>query len=98
MRLFFIKKGVLTGVSTSLTMYMILRVVIGFASMTVVVISFVLVIELVSGKWQTIIGILNILPVTVTYVLTACIAYFIRDWRTLQMSISLPWFMLLTIW
>lgn len=91
-------KGVLTGLSTSLTMYMILRVVIGFASMTVVVINFVLVIELVAGKWQTIIGILNILPVTITYVLTASIAYFVRDWRTMQVSVSLPWFMLLTMW
>lgn len=77
---------------------MTLRVIIGFASMTVVVISFVLVIELVSGKWQTVVGILNILPVTITYVLTASIAYFIRDWRSLQITICIPWLMLLTIW
>lgn len=44
-------------------MYMIGRVIIGFASMAVVVVSFVLCVELVSGKWRTIIGILNILPV-----------------------------------
>lgn len=31
--------------------------------MAVVVVSFVLCVELVSGKWRTIIGILNILPV-----------------------------------
>ena len=42
---------------------MIGRVIIGFASMAVVVVSFVLCVELVSGKWRTIIGILNILPV-----------------------------------
>uniref|UniRef100_A0A1A9W3U3 Major facilitator superfamily (MFS) profile domain-containing protein n=1 Tax=Glossina brevipalpis TaxID=37001 RepID=A0A1A9W3U3_9MUSC len=61
--------------------------------MTVAVVSFVLVVELVSGKWRTIIGILNILPVAATYVLSSGIAYYIRDWRTLQLTISLPWFL-----
>ncbi|XP_061399579.1 organic cation transporter protein [Musca vetustissima] len=90
--------GTLLAFSTSLAMYMALRVIIGFASMTVAVVSFVLVVELVSGKWRTVIGILNILPVAVTYVLTAGISYFIRDWRTLQLTISLPWFAILCIW
>lgn len=79
-------------------MYMGLRVIIGFASMTVAVVSFVLVVELVSGKWRTIIGILNILPVAATYVLSSGIAYCIRDWRTLQLTISLPWFVFLSMW
>lgn len=90
--------GTLLAFSTSLAMYMALRVIIGFASMTVAVVSFVLVVELVSGKWRTVVGILNILPVAVTYVLTASISYFIRDWRTLQLAISLPWFAILCIW
>ena len=90
--------GTILAFSTSLAMYMTLRVIIGFASMTVAVVSFVLVVELVSGKWRTIIGILNILPVAITYVLTAGIAYFIRDWRTMQLVISLPWFAILCIW
>ncbi|XP_046806778.1 organic cation transporter protein isoform X2 [Lucilia cuprina] len=90
--------GTILAFSSSLAMYMTLRVIIGFASMTVAVVSFVLVVELVSGKWRTIIGILNILPVAVTYVLTAGIAYFIRDWRTMQLVISLPWFFILFIW
>ncbi|KAM7359682.1 organic cation transporter protein isoform 1-T2 [Cochliomyia hominivorax] len=90
--------GTILAFSSSLTMYMTLRVIIGFASMTVAVVSFVLVVELVSGKWRTIIGILNILPVAITYVVTAGIAYFIRDWRTMQLVISLPWFAILSIW
>uniref|UniRef100_A0A1I8N8U5 Major facilitator superfamily (MFS) profile domain-containing protein n=1 Tax=Musca domestica TaxID=7370 RepID=A0A1I8N8U5_MUSDO len=90
--------GTLLAFSSSLAMYMALRVIIGFASMTVAVVSFVLVVELVSGKWRTVIGILNILPVAVTYVLTAGISYFVRDWRTLQLVISLPWFAILCIW
>ncbi|XP_037951380.1 organic cation transporter protein [Teleopsis dalmanni] len=90
--------GTILAFSTSLSMYMTLRVIMGFASMTVTVVSFVLVVELVSGKWRTIIGILNIVPVALTYVLTAGIAYFVRDWRTLQLIISLPWLAIISIW
>lgn len=66
--------------------------------MSIVVVSFVLVVELVSGKWRTIIGILNILPVAIAYVITAGIAYFAYDWRTIQLSVTLPCFCLLLIW
>ncbi|KAH8360253.1 hypothetical protein KR093_011476 [Drosophila rubida] len=90
--------GGILAFSTSVAMYMSLRVIIGFASMTVTVVSFVLVVELVSGKWRTIIGILNILPVAISYVLSSGIAYLIRDWRTLQLVISWPWLVMLSIW
>ncbi|KAM8705756.1 hypothetical protein ACLKA7_010114 [Drosophila subpalustris] len=90
--------GGILAFSTSVAMFMSLRVIIGFASMTVTVVSFVLVVELVSGKWRTIIGILNILPVAISYVLSSGIAYLIRDWRTLQLAISWPWLIMLSIW
>ncbi|XP_055907802.1 organic cation transporter-like protein isoform X2 [Eupeodes corollae] len=90
--------GTLLAFSTSLAMFMTLRVIIGFASMTVAVVSFVLVVELVSGKWRTIIGILNILPVAISYILTSGIAYLTRDWRLMQLVISVPWIALLFIW
>ncbi|CAD6996411.1 unnamed protein product [Ceratitis capitata] len=90
--------GTLLAYSVDLAMFMSLRVVAGFASMTVNVVSFVLVVELVSGKWRTITGILNILPVPISYILMACIAYFERDWRNLQLIISLPWLAALSIW
>ncbi|KAH8295295.1 hypothetical protein KR018_009695 [Drosophila ironensis] len=90
--------GGILAFSTSVAMFMSLRVIIGFASMTVTVVSFVLVVELVSGKWRTVIGILNILPVAISYVLSAGLAYLIRDWRHLQLAISWPWLIMLTIW
>ncbi|XP_028898991.2 organic cation transporter protein isoform X2 [Zeugodacus cucurbitae] len=90
--------GTLLAYSVNLPMFMTLRVIAGFASMTVTVVSFVLVVELVSGRWRTITGILNILPVPISYILMAGIAYFIRDWRKLQLVITLPWLSLLSIW
>jgi MFS family permease len=77
---------------------MLLRVIIGFCSMAVVVVSFVLCVELVSGKWRTIIGIMNIFPVAIAYILCAAISYFTYNWRTMQFVISLPTFFLLCLW
>lgn len=96
--LYFFIPGTLLAYSVNLAMFMSMRVLAGFASMTVTVVSFVLVVELVSGKWRTITGILNILPVPISYILMAGIAYFVRDWRNLQLVISLPWLCLLSIW
>ncbi|XP_036228979.2 organic cation transporter protein isoform X2 [Bactrocera oleae] len=93
-----IVSGTLVAYSANLAMFMSVRMLAGFASMTVTVVSFVLVVELVSGKWRTITGILNILPVPISYILMAVIAYFVRDWHNLQLVISLPWLCLLPIW
>lgn len=77
---------------------MFLRVVIGFCSMAVVVVSFVLCVELVSGKWRTIIGILNIFPVAIAYIICAGISYYTYHWRTMQFVISSPTLLLLCLW
>uniref|UniRef100_A0A182NFM9 Major facilitator superfamily (MFS) profile domain-containing protein n=1 Tax=Anopheles dirus TaxID=7168 RepID=A0A182NFM9_9DIPT len=90
--------GLALGFVTSLELYMALRVVIGFASMSVAVVSFVLVVELVSGRYRTIIGILNILPVALAYILAAGIAYVTRDWRTMQVAITVPGLALVCSW
>lgn len=86
------------GFCESLVLYMMLRVIIGFCSMAVVVVSFVLCVELVSGKWRTIIGILNIFPVAIAYILCAGISYFTYNWRPMQFVISSPSILLLCLW
>ncbi|KAJ6636443.1 Organic cation transporter protein [Pseudolycoriella hygida] len=90
--------GILVAFSTSLTMFMVLRIILGFASMGVTMVSFVLVVELVSGKWRTIIGVLDILPVAVSYILIAGIAYAVPQWRQLQLVITVPWISFLFAW
>ncbi|XP_055609045.1 organic cation transporter protein [Uranotaenia lowii] len=90
--------GFIIGFVNTLWLFMGLRVIIGFASMSVTVVSFVLVVELVSGKYRTVIGILNILPVAISYILAAGIAYFAQDWRTMQFVITIPGALLLSMW
>lgn len=88
----------LLGFCNTIELYMLLRVIIGFCSMAVVVVSFVLCVELVSGKWRTIIGILNIFPVAIAYILTAGISYLTYNWRTMQFVIASPTLLLLCFW
>ncbi|XP_059619763.1 organic cation transporter protein-like isoform X1 [Phlebotomus argentipes] len=90
--------GILLAFASSLSTFMVLRFISGVASMGVLVVSFVLVVELVSGKYRTIIGILNLLPLSISYMVIAGIAYAARDWRTIQLIGSVPCLLLLIMW
>lgn len=90
--------GTALGMVESLTWYMALRFTMGFVSMSMVNISFVLAVEMVTGKWSTIIGILDLLPIPLSYMIIAGIAYVARNWRVLQLIVSSPWFGLLLFW
>lgn len=90
--------GLSLGFVTNLEVYMTLRFVAGIASMACTVVSFVLVVELVDGKWRTIMGILNLLPVALAYVVCAGIAYVSYHWRVMQFAISSPMVVLISLW
>lgn len=86
------------GFATKLEVYMTLRFIAGIASMASTVVSFVLVVELVDGRWRTIMGILNLLPVALSYVVCAGIAYVSYHWRVMQFAITSPMIVLITLW
>lgn len=90
--------GTTLGTLEALIPYMILRFCLGFVSMSIVNISFVLTVEMVTGKWSSIIGTLDILPLPLAYIVIAGLAYVTRNWRHLQFIVSLPWFGLLLFW
>lgn len=90
--------GTTLGTMKTLMPYMILRFALGFVSMSIVNISFVLTVEMVTGKWSSIIGTLDILPLPLAYIIIAGLAYVTRNWRHLQFVVSLPWFGLLLFW
>lgn len=86
------------GFTTHLEVYMTLRFFCGLCSMASTVVSFVLVVELVDGKWRTILGILNILPVALAYIVCAGISYLTYHWRTMQFAITSPMLALIMLW
>lgn len=79
-------------------MYFVLRAALGFISVSVVFSGFVLSIELVGGVWRTVAGISYLFPVSISYMCIAGIAYFLRNWRHLQLAISVPGFLFLGLW
>ncbi|XP_017782628.1 PREDICTED: organic cation transporter protein-like isoform X2 [Nicrophorus vespilloides] len=79
-------------------MYFILRAMLGFISVSVVFSGFVLSIEIVGGFWRTVAGISYLFPVSLSYVMISGIAYQIRDWRQLQLAISLPGILFSIYW
>ena len=79
-------------------MYSILRAMLGFISVSVVFSGFVLSIELVGGVWRTVAGISYLFPVSISYTVIAGMAWMVRDWRQLQLAISLPCVLFLGLW
>ncbi|KAJ3665869.1 hypothetical protein Zmor_001334 [Zophobas morio] len=90
--------GVVISFAPWFQMYFILRAALGFISVSVVFSGFVLSIELVGGNWRTVAGISYLFPVSLSYMIIAGMGWLLRDWRQLQLAISLPGFIFLILW
>lgn len=90
--------GTLLAFSNSLVMLMIVRVLLGFAMTSVFLLNDVLVMELVSPKYRSAVGIMNMMMVCSGNAFLAGVAYLQRDWRKLQIFITVPWSILLLTW
>ncbi|KAK4883237.1 hypothetical protein RN001_006556 [Aquatica leii] len=80
--------GLITAIVPWFGVFTITRFFLGFADGGVMVISFVLCMEIVGGKWRTIVPILYQIPFGIGNSLMAIIAYFLRNWRDLQFTLS----------
>ncbi|KAI4458533.1 solute carrier family 22 member [Holotrichia oblita] len=90
--------GVTIAIVPWFEMYFILRAILGFISVSVVFSGFVLSIELVGGLWRTVAGIAYLFPLSISYATIAGMAYLLRNWRHLQLAISLPGILFLGLW
>ncbi|KAK9875025.1 hypothetical protein WA026_005835 [Henosepilachna vigintioctopunctata] len=77
-------------------LYCALRLMLGFITVSVFFSGFVLSIELVGGHWRTVIGIWYLFPASISYCITSTTAWFLRDWRHLQLALSAPGLLFLT--
>ncbi|KAK5650959.1 hypothetical protein RI129_001988 [Pyrocoelia pectoralis] len=91
--------GILTGILPWFSTFLIARFLLAVANGGVTVISFVLCMEVVGGAWRTIVPILYHIPFGIGNLLMAFFAYFLRDWRTLQLTLFGSSFLYITyIW
>ncbi|OXA57254.1 Organic cation transporter protein [Folsomia candida] len=90
--------GPLVALAPNFYILMIARFVLAFASPGVYGTSFVLVIEVLGPGWRGLAGNLFCLPFAVGYMLLPGVAYYIRNWRYLQLALSGPSLILLATW
>ncbi|CRK95296.1 CLUMA_CG008641, isoform A [Clunio marinus] len=82
--------GVSIAISPNLLTYTICRVIVGAASSGIFLVSFCLAVELVGKESRTIAGTVIQMFFSVGYLLIAFLAYFIHNWRWLQIAITIP--------
>ncbi|XP_034239958.1 organic cation transporter protein-like [Thrips palmi] len=84
----------LTGVGCALvpwfSVYLVLRFLSAVAVGAITVTGFVLMIEIIGGRWRTPVNTLGALPFSVGHCMLAGLAFLLRDWRDLQLAVSLP--------
>ncbi|XP_078661280.1 organic cation transporter protein-like isoform X1 [Branchiostoma floridae x Branchiostoma belcheri] len=82
--------GVAVAFSPNYTLFVVFRAIVGASTSAVLLSSFVIGTELVAPSMRTWTGTLIEIFFAIGFMLLALIAYFIRDWRTLQLVISVP--------
>ncbi|XP_059057314.1 organic cation transporter protein-like isoform X2 [Achroia grisella] len=82
----------------SFVQYIIVRLVMGLVSVSVVYAAFVLSVEIVGGKWVTIAGVCNFFPLPLAYIIVSLLSLVLPNWRDLTLSLSIPGCVLLVLW
>ncbi|XP_046572491.1 organic cation transporter protein-like [Haliotis rubra] len=82
--------GIGTAFSPNFVAFVIFRFFNGASSITLLISSFVFVLELVGPSKRTLAGVINKLFWCSGLFMVGGFAYFIRDWHLLQLSISAP--------
>ncbi|XP_050674807.1 organic cation transporter protein-like isoform X2 [Leptidea sinapis] len=78
--------------------YVVLRLIMGLVSVSVVYAAFVLSVELVGGKWVTIAGVCNFFPLPLAYIIVSLLSIALPNWRELQLALSIPGCLLVFLW
>ncbi|CAG9562557.1 unnamed protein product [Danaus chrysippus] len=90
--------GIISLLVKSYLQYMMVKLVMGLVSVSVVYAAFVLSVELVGGKWVTIAGVCNFFPLPLAYIIVSLLSLAMPNWRHLQLALSVPGCFLLLMW
>lgn len=90
--------GILVAVAPEFISYVIFRLIVGSTTSGVFLVAYVIALEMVGPKKRLVAGVGCQLFFTTGYILTAGFAYFITDWRMLQIAITVPSIAFLLYW
>uniref|UniRef100_A0A1A9VYD9 Major facilitator superfamily (MFS) profile domain-containing protein n=1 Tax=Glossina austeni TaxID=7395 RepID=A0A1A9VYD9_GLOAU len=82
--------GILAGIAPEYFTYTASRFVVGATTSGVFLVAYVIAMEMVGPKKRLYAGIFVMMFFSFGYMLTAAFAYFVHDWRWLQISLTLP--------
>ncbi|XP_022209403.2 organic cation transporter-like protein [Drosophila obscura] len=82
--------GVLAGLAPEYFTYTISRLIVGATTSGVFLVAYVIAMEMVGPAKRLYAGIFVMMFFSVGFMLTAAFAYFIHDWRWLQIGLTLP--------
>ncbi|TMW53321.1 hypothetical protein DOY81_001621 [Sarcophaga bullata] len=82
--------GVLAGVAPEYFTYTISRMIVGATTSGVFLVAYVIAMEMVGPSYRLFAGVACQLFFSTGFMLTAGFAYFIREWRWLQIALTLP--------
>ncbi|KAH0947083.1 hypothetical protein HN011_010246 [Eciton burchellii] len=90
--------GILVAVAPEFISYVIFRLIVGSTTSGVFLVAYVIALEMVGPKKRLVAGVGCQLFFTTGYILTAGFAYFITNWRMLQIAITMPSIAFLLYW
>ncbi|KAH8347198.1 hypothetical protein KR059_006564 [Drosophila kikkawai] len=82
--------GVLAGVAPEYFTYTLARIMVGATTSGVFLVAYVIALEMVGPAKRLYAGIFVMMFFSVGFMLTAAFAYFVHDWRWLQIALTLP--------
>ncbi|XP_043286002.1 organic cation transporter protein [Venturia canescens] len=90
--------GILVAVTPEYISYVIFRLIVGSTTSGVFLVAYVIALEMVGPSKRLVAGVGCQLFFTTGYILTAAFAALIKDWRMLQIAITVPSFVFLVYW
>ncbi|XP_033124209.1 organic cation transporter protein-like [Anneissia japonica] len=82
--------GVASSLSKSFPVFIVFQFLVGSTCSGVFITAFVFVTEMVGPSWRTFIGITIEYFYTFGYIILAGVAYALRDWKNIELALSLP--------
>ncbi|ALC47005.1 Orct [Drosophila busckii] len=82
--------GVVAGLAPDYFSYSISRLIVGATTSGVFLVAYVIAMEMVGASYRLFAGVAVQMFFSVGFMLTAGFAYFIHDWRWLQIALTLP--------
>ncbi|XP_075216993.1 organic cation transporter isoform X2 [Lycorma delicatula] len=96
--IFQVLSGIAAGLAPNYIVFVLFRMMVGASTSGVFLVAYVIGLEMVGPQKRMFAGVAVQFFFSTGYILTAAFAYFLRDWRWLQIGISVPGLLFLTYW